>query len=131
MGRTAQATHVVRARCRDSGAVLLLRRRRGDSLGGHWELPGGKVDPGENHADALRREMWEETGLTPLREPILAAGPVHRVSPRGRIIAEWLYDVDVSGRPALSKEHDAVRWQPRHPSAGPLTESAAAALRTP
>jgi 8-oxo-dGTP pyrophosphatase MutT (NUDIX family) len=132
MGRdrcTAQTTHVVRARCRDADAVLLLRRRRGDSLAGHWELPGGKVDAGESHVEALRREMWEETGLTWIGEPALAAGPVERVSPRGTPIVEWVYDVAVTGRPALSDEHDAGRWHAAAPLGERLTESAADALR--
>jgi 8-oxo-dGTP diphosphatase len=41
------------------GRVLLVRRV--DS--GNWEMPGGAVDPGESTADALRREVREESGL--------------------------------------------------------------------
>jgi mutator protein MutT len=46
------------------GGRFLVRLRRGDlGLAGTWELPGGKVAPGEDHAAALTREVREETGL--------------------------------------------------------------------
>lgn len=42
---------------------VLTRRKPGGHLPGAWELPGGKVDPGELAEDALRRELREELGV--------------------------------------------------------------------
>lgn len=42
---------------------VLLGRRRGSHAPGTWAFPGGKVDPGEDPADTVRRELREETGL--------------------------------------------------------------------
>jgi len=47
----------------ESGRVLLSQRKRGAHLAGAWELPGGKVEPGEDPRDALRRELREELGI--------------------------------------------------------------------
>ena len=43
--------------------VLLTRRRPGAHLGGSWEFPGGKVEPGEVPRAALEREIREELGI--------------------------------------------------------------------
>jgi len=45
------------------GRVLIDRRRRDGLLGGLWEFPGGKIQRGETHAAALRRELREELAI--------------------------------------------------------------------
>jgi 8-oxo-dGTP diphosphatase len=48
---------------RDDGRLLITQRLADDTLGGYWEFPGGKVDPGEDLQTALRRELVEELGV--------------------------------------------------------------------
>ncbi|MHB8800463.1 MAG: (deoxy)nucleoside triphosphate pyrophosphohydrolase [Thermoanaerobaculia bacterium] len=46
-----------------AGRLLLTRRPDGDAHAGLWELPGGKVEPGETPEAALAREWREELGV--------------------------------------------------------------------
>ncbi len=116
----------------------MLRRAAGDSLGGRWELPGGKVDElgdrWEAPLEALARELEEECGLRLSGTPqLIASAP--RVSPNGKVVHELTYVAEIAdGREQLSDEHDGVCWHLLdEPAPGQLTEAAAdglAALRS-
>jgi len=46
------------------GTVLVAQRNADDMLGGLWEFPGGKREPGETLTECLAREMLEELDIT-------------------------------------------------------------------
>lgn len=54
----------------DAGRLLLVRRGHEPGLG-LWSIPGGRVEPGESDAEAVIREVLEETGLTVSCGPLL------------------------------------------------------------
>ena len=60
----AKPTRAAIAVIEQRGRYLICRRRRGEFLGGYWEFPGGKRDPGESWETCLRREIREELGVT-------------------------------------------------------------------
>ena len=95
-----------------SGALLLIRRRNPPGAG-LWSLPGGRVEPGESDAEALVREVAEETGLAVVAGAWV--GTVHRAAPGGGTYA--IRDlaatpVDPGPSPALRAGDDALdaRW---------------------
>lgn len=59
----------------ERGEVLLQRR----SDNGEWGLPGGALDPGEEPADGVAREIYEETGVEVMPERLVGvySGPDH------------------------------------------------------
>ena len=40
--------------------ILICRRKAGKQQAGLWEFPGGKIEKGESHQEALKREIQEE-----------------------------------------------------------------------
>ncbi len=48
----------------DDGRILLAKRAKNQHMGGLWEFPGGKVEPGETITSALNRELGEELDIT-------------------------------------------------------------------
>lgn len=87
----------VSALIRDDAGRLLLERRA-DS--GDWSLPGGAVDPGEAPAQALVREVREETGLVVRPRRLVAVlGPQLIVYPHGDQleVTTSVFDCEVVG----------------------------------
>lgn len=87
----------------ESGRVLLAQRPPGKHLAGLWEFPGGKVEPGEDAAAALVRELDEELGID------ARVGRSLIVVPHGRIVLDVREVVDWSGTPS-SREGQALSW---------------------
>jgi 8-oxo-dGTP diphosphatase len=63
----------------DQGHVLLMRR----ADDGTWGLPAGMIEPGEQPADAVLRELFEETGVLAEIERIGGVGIHQSVYPNG------------------------------------------------
>jgi 8-oxo-dGTP diphosphatase len=67
----AESLDVVAAVVERDGRYLITRRLEGTHLAGLWEFPGGKLLPGEQPEDALKRELREELGVgATVGEPI-------------------------------------------------------------
>jgi A/G-specific adenine glycosylase len=80
-----------------AGRVLIARRRDDQMLGGLWEFPGGKQEPGETLPETARREVFEETGLrVRVGNPILT---VRHAYSHFRITLTAFHCKWISGRP--------------------------------
>ncbi len=100
----------VKAIARDSeGRILLLKRSDAARLyPGRWDVPGGKVDPGESFSEALIREVAEETGLSV--ELTSVVGATEFELPGARFAVLFMEARCTGGEVSLSDEHVAHRW---------------------
>lgn len=90
----------------DQGRLLAARRSAPPGLAGRWELPGGKLEPGETGEQALVRELREELGVE--TEPLERIPGEWPLAP-GYVLRVWTARL-VSGVPAPLQDHDELRW---------------------
>ena len=103
------------------GRILLAERTPAQVAPGFWELPGGKIDPGETAAEAAARELREETGLVAQSlKPLMRyehAFPTKRVRLHIFAIERW------SGQP-IGREGQRLAWSPpASPDVAPILPS--------
>lgn len=92
----------------EDGRILLTRRPEGKPLANFWELPGGKVEPGEPPVVALRRELQEELGCD---ATIGRIEDVLHHAYDGFEVVILVYRVTLLGEPR-AVEVAEVRWVP-------------------
>lgn len=89
--------------------ILILRRHPKSRTNPHkWELPGGKVDPGEFFDEALVREIKEETNLDGAVGDFYEAiqdDYVHKIT-----VQVVMYLKNITGDISISDEHDNWMW---------------------
>jgi 8-oxo-dGTP diphosphatase len=91
----------------DQGRVLLQRRHAQTHQGGLWEFPGGKLEPGEQAAEGLVRELREELGIEVLEHrPLIKVR--HRYADRGVLLD--VYEVTGWRGDPVGREGQPLAW---------------------
>lgn len=93
----------------DNGEILIVKRHPKSKTDPEmWELPGGKVENGEFFADALIREIKEETSLDVKVGDFAEA--IQNDYMHKRTVQLMMYLKDVEGAVKISEEHTDWMW---------------------
>lgn len=95
----------------DNQRVLAARRAPHKHMGGYWEFPGGKVEPGETPEESLTRELSEELGIV-VRVGKHFYSNQHDYGDKQIIL--MAYFCTWSGGELSLNDHDAVEWCTSH-----------------
>ncbi len=90
--------------------LLLIRRGHGPAAG-EWSVPGGRVEGGETLAEAVVRELAEETGLEAVCDDLV--GWVERIGDDHHfVILDFVVTVLAADEPKAGVDAAEARWVP-------------------
>jgi 8-oxo-dGTP diphosphatase len=90
-----------------NGKILLALRKAGKHMGRKWEFPGGKIDPGESPAQALRRELAEEFSIQAEIGQFLGST---RYREKELDLEILLYRASHVAGTFVLRDHEEIRW---------------------
>jgi 8-oxo-dGTP diphosphatase len=94
-----------------SNEYLLILKSKGKFGEGFWNAPGGKIEPNEKPEEAVRREVFEETGLKVLE--LIKAGSLEFFFGKAKQMPDWVVDVFVCSRfegKLIESQEGKLRW---------------------
>ena len=96
------------------GDLLLVRRAKAPS-NGLWSLPGGHIEAGETAADAMLRELREETGIEArlggVADAVDAIGRDNAGAVTFHRVIVVFYGLWISGEPQAASDVSATQWR--------------------
>jgi predicted NUDIX family NTP pyrophosphohydrolase len=124
--QTGQEVAVTTDKSGRTSAGILLWRRRDDRLEvllahmggpywvdkdlGHWTIPKGEIEQGEEPVAVARREFAEETGSELPDTPLVELGEIRQKS--GKLVLAWAARGDLDAATAVSNSYQ-MEWPPR------------------